>query len=109
MTHPTSEVIIRCRENGPLLVEGPVKVLDHQGNPFPLPTNKPAIALCRCGHSSRKPFCDGSHKATGFAACETALAAAAGQGGANLPASGSQTASLPTAALPTANPPPRQP
>jgi CDGSH-type Zn-finger protein len=65
-------VVIRCRENGPLVVKGPVVVIDHLGRPFPLPENKPNVALCRCGHSGNKPFCDGSHKACGFAAAETA-------------------------------------
>jgi CDGSH-type Zn-finger protein len=37
-----------------------------------LPTDKEKIALCRCGHSQRKPFCDGSHKMVGFQACERA-------------------------------------
>lgn len=61
-------VTIRCRPNGPLVIEGPVTVVDQQGNPFPLPTNKPLVALCRCGASQSKPFCDGSHKACGFVA-----------------------------------------
>lgn len=63
---------IRCRENGPLVIRPPVEVVDHLGNPFPLPTGKELIALCRCGHSETKPFCDGSHKQTGFQADETA-------------------------------------
>lgn len=67
-----AEVIIRVRDNGPLLVEGPVQVLDAEGNPFPIAPDKPAIALCRCGHSARKPFCDGSHKTCGFQSVERA-------------------------------------
>lgn len=47
-------------------------VVDHEGNPFELPTNKPTIALCRCGESKRKPFCDGAHKECGFVAEELA-------------------------------------
>jgi CDGSH-type Zn-finger protein len=50
----------------------PVRVLDHQGNEFVLPTGKETIALCRCGQSKRKPFCDGSHKQVGFQAAQTA-------------------------------------
>jgi len=65
---------IRMRPNGPLLVEGPVTVLDVNGNPFPLNPDKPAIALCRCGHSANKPFCDGAHKGCGFESSETAPA-----------------------------------
>jgi CDGSH-type Zn-finger protein len=37
-----------------------------------LPTDKPVVALCRCGQSARKPFCDGTHKTCGFAAVELA-------------------------------------
>jgi len=68
-----SNVTIRCRQNGPLLVEGPVSIIDHLGNVFPVPADKPAVALCRCGHSAKKPFCDGSHRACNFIADETAV------------------------------------
>jgi CDGSH-type Zn-finger protein len=67
-------VTIRMRPNGPFVVEGPVTILDPTGNPFPLNTEKPAVALCRCGHSGNKPFCDGSHKTCGFQSAETAPA-----------------------------------
>jgi CDGSH-type Zn-finger protein len=67
-------VTIRCRENGPLVVQGPVRVVDHQGNEFALPQGKDNVALCRCGHSRAKPFCDGSHRQCGFQAAETAAA-----------------------------------
>ncbi|MBS0209769.1 MAG: CDGSH iron-sulfur domain-containing protein [Planctomycetes bacterium] len=67
-----SEVIIRLRANGSMAVEGPFTLLDHEGNKFTLPANKPAVALCRCGHSARKPFCDGAHKTCGFVAQELA-------------------------------------
>ena len=65
-------VTIRMRPNGPLLVEGPVTILDANGNAFTVNPEKPAIALCRCGQSANKPFCDGSHKACGFQSAETA-------------------------------------
>jgi CDGSH-type Zn-finger protein len=68
------QVTIRCRENGPLLVQGPVQILDTQGNPFTLPADKPAVALCRCGNSANKPFCDGAHKANGFIVCDKVTA-----------------------------------
>ena len=67
-----SEVTIRCRQNGPFLIEGPITVIDHEGNKFTLPTNKPAVALCRCGASARRPFCDGTHNRNGFQAAECA-------------------------------------
>lgn len=67
-----ADVKIRCRQNGPFLVEGPVTLVDHEGNPFPLNQDKPAVALCRCGHSENRPFCDGSHNRQGFVADEAA-------------------------------------
>jgi CDGSH-type Zn-finger protein len=65
-------VIIRCRENGPLVVLGTIKVIDHLGNEFSPPAGKEAVALCRCGHSKNKPFCDGSHRSCNFHATELA-------------------------------------
>ena len=56
------DVTIRMRPNGPLVIEGPFKLVDSRGAEFDIPPNKPAVALCRCGHSSKRPFCDGSHK-----------------------------------------------
>jgi CDGSH-type Zn-finger protein len=64
--------VIKVCPNGPFLVEGEAKLVDLQGNAFPVATDKPAIALCRCGHSANRPFCDGAHKAAGFEANETA-------------------------------------
>ena len=61
-----SEVTIRIRDNGPLLIEGPFKLLDGEGNPLPLDPDRPAFALCRCGASANKPFCDGAHKNCDF-------------------------------------------
>ena len=65
-------VVIRCRENGPLVVRGPVKIVDHLGNELTPPPGKENIALCRCGHSKSKPFCDGSHRTCGFQAPDKA-------------------------------------
>jgi CDGSH-type Zn-finger protein len=57
--------IVRLRENGPIVIEGDdVVVVDWQGRPYPI-TRRP-IALCRCGQSQTKPFCDGSHRTCGF-------------------------------------------
>lgn len=66
-----SEVTIKVREHGPILITGPVTLTDHLGNQYDL-TGKANIALCRCGASSKKPFCDGTHKTCGFQAGETA-------------------------------------
>jgi CDGSH-type Zn-finger protein len=70
-------LVIRCRPNGPLVIEGPVTVVDHLGNPFPINPDKPLVALCRCGQSGKKPFCDGTHKTCGFIAEELAPEAGA--------------------------------
>jgi len=64
----TESIVIRCRENGPLVIQGPVRVVDHHGNEFAPPPGKESLALCRCGQSKNKPFCDGSHRASGFTA-----------------------------------------
>jgi len=64
------DVVIRVRENGPLLVTGPVTVVDHLGNKFDA-SGRDNIALCRCGASYRKPFCDGTHKTNGFVATDS--------------------------------------
>lgn len=62
-------VTIRCRENGPLVVPaGAVRIVDHLGNEFPIPSGKENVALCRCGQSRTKPFCDGTHRSCGFQA-----------------------------------------
>jgi CDGSH iron-sulfur domain-containing protein 3 len=61
-----SHVHIRLRPDGPLVIEGPFTLADSEGNLFSLATDKPAIALCRCGQSAKKPFCDGTHKTCGF-------------------------------------------
>jgi CDGSH-type Zn-finger protein len=67
------DVTIKVRDNGPFLVEGPVTIVDAAGNAFSVPTGKPAVALCRCGTSQTKPFCDGSHKTCSFVASERAV------------------------------------
>ena len=71
----SERLTIRCRENGPLVLPPAFAIVDHLGNEFPLPTGKELIALCRCGHSRNKPFCDGQHKQVAFQAPELAPAA----------------------------------
>lgn len=61
---------VRCRENGPYLIKGPVRIVDHLGNEFVVPAGKDVIALCRCGQSKNRPFCDGTHRSCGFVAPE---------------------------------------
>ncbi len=66
-------VVIRCRENGPYVVLGEVKIVDHLGAEHTPPTGgKTGVELCRCGASHSKPFCDGSHRTCNFQAAETA-------------------------------------
>ena len=56
---------IRLRDNGPCLVDGDdVTVVDAEGNEYEI-ARRP-FALCRCGHSENKPFCDGAHRGAGF-------------------------------------------
>jgi CDGSH-type Zn-finger protein len=66
-----ADVVIKARPNGPYLVTGPVTLIDSQGNEVPI--GRETIALCRCGGSTTKPFCDGTHSAIGFAAAEAAV------------------------------------
>jgi CDGSH-type Zn-finger protein len=66
--------IIKVRQNGSLLVEGDdVTLVDWNGNAYELPRRP--FSLCRCGASTRKPFCDGTHSKIGFAAAEAAVPA----------------------------------
>ena len=65
-------VTIRLRKNGPYVVEGDeVRVIDWNGDEYQA-ARKP-IALCRCGASTTKPFCDGTHSRIGFTAAEEAI------------------------------------
>ena len=66
-----ADVTVSARENGPFLVSGSVQLVDHAGNKFDL-GGKETIALCRCGASKNRPFCDGTHKDCGFESAETA-------------------------------------
>jgi CDGSH-type Zn-finger protein len=64
-------VTITPLENGPYLVKGPVIVRDADGTEYRI--ERETIALCRCGGSTSKPFCDGTHSKIGFAAAERAV------------------------------------
>jgi CDGSH-type Zn-finger protein len=57
---------ITINNNGPIRVEGDFEIVDPQGKTYGL-AGRTIVSLCRCGHSANKPFCDGSHKAAGFA------------------------------------------
>ncbi len=66
------DVTITATENGPLSVKGPITLIDQDGNQYDLGSRK-RVALCRCGGSGTKPFCDGTHSRTGFDAAERAV------------------------------------
>lgn len=55
---------IQVSDNGPLLIRGPIDLVDMEGAVWQRETKN--LALCRCGQSANKPFCDGSHAETGF-------------------------------------------
>ena len=58
------DVEITLCPDGPLLVRGPVRLLT--GDDREVGRTRSAVALCRCGGSAIKPFCDGTHKVNGF-------------------------------------------
>ena len=62
-------VTIKIRDNGPYVVEGDFTLTDAQGNPIPIVKR----ALCRCGGSTTKPFCDGTHSKIGFQGATAAV------------------------------------
>jgi len=63
MSESDQDVTIMPRDNGPYFVTGDVRLVDIEGKPIPY---EGRLALCRCGHSSTKPICDGSHRNSGF-------------------------------------------
>lgn len=67
---------IKVRENGPYRVQGRFLMVDADGTEFDAGEEGGVVALCRCGGSTTKPFCDGTHSRKGFDAAERAVAAA---------------------------------
>ena len=65
-----ADTTITPRDNGPLLVRGSFVIVDGTGNEWKL--DRDQVALCRCGQSSNKPFCDGAHRTAGFEAISVA-------------------------------------
>lgn len=65
-----AETKIQALKNGPLFVKGSVDIVDSNGEVM---QSTSQVALCRCGHSSKKPFCDGAHRGANFqSVCEKA-------------------------------------
>ena len=68
---------IRLRRNGPYVIDSDdVTVVDWNGVAYPI--ERRPVALCRCGASTKKPFCDGTHSRIGFEAAEAAVGPEAG-------------------------------
>jgi CDGSH-type Zn-finger protein len=61
-----SQTTITPYRNGPYLIRGPFAIVDQDGNEIAV--KRRVVALCRCGRSQIRPFCDGTHKAIGFQA-----------------------------------------
>ena len=59
-----AEPTITPLNDGPYLVRGKIRIVDPSGNEFEVKGN--SVALCRCGNSGTKPFCDGTHVRVGF-------------------------------------------
>ena len=65
-----ADVKITARKNGPYRVEGEIDLYYEDRK---VDTPPPPFSLCRCGASSKKPFCDGTHSKIGFQAAEAAV------------------------------------
>lgn len=59
-----ADVSIQASPNGPYMVKGDAEILDAEGNRYE--ASGGAVALCRCGQSGNKPFCDGTHAKVEF-------------------------------------------
>ncbi|SDE39850.1 CDGSH iron-sulfur domain-containing protein [Glycomyces harbinensis] len=57
-------VTVTACPDGPLIIRGPASFIAEDGTPIDQPRR--SVALCRCGASAIKPWCDGTHKRTGF-------------------------------------------
>lgn len=59
-----AKTTMKLLPNGPLMVEGDFTLLSHDGTEIAPDKNR--VALCRCGASAKKPFCDGGHSGISF-------------------------------------------
>ncbi len=66
------DTTITPTDNGPYRVEGSFKLILPSGRELPI--KKSPVYLCRCGGSTKKPFCDGTHSKIGFRAAEAVVA-----------------------------------
>lgn len=81
LPEPAGPTRITVCPDGPLLIRGPVEIVDDAGQL--IPRNRPTIALCRCGKSRNAPFCDGTHKLGNHRARTSENAAIADLSGSN--------------------------
>jgi len=58
-------VLITVFDNGPIEIAGPILIVDENGHAVPFDSSE-SVFFCRCGQSSDKPFCDGTHDTCGF-------------------------------------------
>jgi CDGSH-type Zn-finger protein len=74
-----ADVTVSIRPNGPYLVSGAISIVDENGAPISI-EGRDKVALCRCGGSVNKPFCDGTHSKIGFSGATKAVAEAQAKG-----------------------------
>ena len=67
-----ADVRVEATEDGPYKVTGPIELVDHEGTAIAVPGK--TVFLCRCGGSTNKPFCDGTHSKIGFRGAMAAVA-----------------------------------
>jgi CDGSH-type Zn-finger protein len=65
---PDSDTVITPYRDGPLLVRGAFRLTDQDGNEIEVGGRESVTALCRCGKSRLRPFCDGTHQVIRFRA-----------------------------------------
>jgi CDGSH-type Zn-finger protein len=88
--------------NGPYLIRGPFVIVDQDGNEIKV--ERRVVALCRCGRSQIRPFCDGTHKAIGFRA-DSGLAMATEDTGVAAAQSAQRGRRMTETAVPVEDPP----
>ena len=67
----SEEAVITPYRDGPLLVRGAFRIVDQDGNE--IDPGREVVALCRCGKSENKPYCDGTHGRIGFESTESCV------------------------------------
>jgi CDGSH-type Zn-finger protein len=85
MTRAEEVCVVQVTADGPMLVRGPIRLLDERGNSVPV--RRRVNAICRCGRSASQPFCDGTHKIVPFSP-RTVREAAGGGHAADSPTGG---------------------